>query len=273
MPGSDRPYLVVGGGKMGEALLAGWLGHGVARARLLVVEPSAERRVDLARTYGITAVGDATELDPAPVVELLLVAVKPQVMDRVLPAYAARIAPDTLVLSIAAGKPIATLERLLARRVPVVRAMPNTPAAVGAGVTVLCANAAATPAHRALAQQLMGMVGTVHWVDDEDLFHAVTAVSGSGPAYVFLLIEAMATAGMRAGLPEPLAMALARATVAGAGELARRSEASASRLRTDVTSPGGTTEAALAVLMAPDGIGPLLERAVAAAARRSRELA
>ena len=268
-----RALLVVGGGKMGEALLAGWLGRGIARERVLVVEPSAERRAVLAEAHGIATVGDAGGLDPSLDPELLLVAVKPQIIERALPAYAPRLAPDTLVLSIAAGKPMAELERLLGRRRAIVRAMPNTPAAVGAGVTVLCANAAASTAHRTLAEQLMGMVGAVHWVEDEDLFHAVTAVSGSGPAYVFLLIEAMAAAGVRVGLTEPLAMALARATVVGAGELARRSDAAASRLRSDVTSPGGTTEAALAVLMAPDGLEPLLARAVAAAARRSRELA
>jgi pyrroline-5-carboxylate reductase len=151
--------------------------------------------------------------------------------------------------------------------------MPNTPAAVGRGVSVLCANGRATEAQRELAERLMAAVGAVHWVEDEELMHAVTAVSGSGPAYVFHLIEALAEAGARAGLPEPLAMALARGTVTGAGELARRSEETAAQLRANVTSPGGTTAAALQVLTAEDGLTSLVARAVAAAALRSRELA
>ena len=165
------------------------------------------------------------------------------------------------------------VEQALGKGLGVVRAMPNTPAAVGRGTTVLCANEAATEAQRALAERLMAAVGAVHWVADEDQMHAVTAVSGSGPAYVFHLIEALAAAAVRAGLPEPLAMELARGTVVGAGELAHQSTDSAAQLRTNVTSPGGTTAAALAELMGPDGIGPVLNRAVAAAAARSRELA
>jgi pyrroline-5-carboxylate reductase len=270
-----RPLILAGGGKMGEALLAGWLGRGVPPAAVRVVEPALERRRALAQAHGVPTFAGPEGLPAAgPAPGVLLLAVKPQVMEAALPAYAGRLAPDTLVLSIAAGKPIALFERLLApRRAGVVRAMPNTPAAVGRGATVLCANAAATPAQRALAESLMAAVGEVHWVEDEELIHAVTAVSGSGPAYVFLLIEALAAAGTRAGLPEELAVRLARATVAGAGELAGRSAEDAARLRANVTSPGGTTAAALEVLMAPDGLGALLGRAVAAAARRSRELA
>ena len=187
----------------------------------------------------------ADDLSDAPAPGAVLLAVKPQLMDAVLPALARLIAADTLVLSIAAGKPIAVFEQALGAAVSVVRAMPNTPAAVGRGVTVLCANARADAGQRALAERLMAAVGQVHWIEDEDLMHAVTAVSGSGPAYVFHLIEALAAGGVAAGLPAPLAMELARGTVVGAGALAAQSSESAAQLRVNVTSPGGTTAAAL----------------------------
>jgi pyrroline-5-carboxylate reductase len=270
----ERPLLLVGGGKMGEALLAGWLGSGLAPAAVHAVEPDEGRRRQLEARHGIRAVADARQLPPDLAPGALLLAIKPQMMDASLPNYRERVRPDTLVLSIAAGKPIALFERVLGPGLGVVRAMPNTPAAVGRGVSVLCANAAASADQRALAERLMAAVGSVHWITDEDRMHAVTAVSGSGPAYVFHLIEALAAAAVRAGLPEDLAMALARGTVSGAGELARQSDETAAALRVNVTSPGGTTAAALQVLMAPDaGLGRLIERAVAAAAQRSRELA
>ena len=270
---ASRPLLLVGGGKMGEALLAGWLAQGVPADAVLVVEPAAPRREALTRSYGVAAFADVAALPGGCAPGVLLLAVKPQVMDTALPTCAHLVAADTLVLSIAAGKPIGLFERAFGAGSAVVRAMPNTPAAVGRGVTVLCANAAATPGQRDLAERLMRAVGEVLWVADEELMHAVTAVSGSGPAYVFHVIEAMAAAGVQAGLPEELAMRLARATVIGAGELAFQVPDSAAQLRTNVTSPGGTTAAALEVLMAQDGLGPLMTRAVAAAARRSRELA
>jgi pyrroline-5-carboxylate reductase len=273
MLGTARPLLLVGGGKMGEALLAGWLAQGVPSDAVLVVEPAAPRREVLSRTHGVATFADAAALPRGCAPGVLLLAVKPQAMDEALPAYAPFVAADTLVLSIAAGKPVALFERAFGVGTAIVRAMPNTPAAVGRGVTVLYANAVATPDQRSLAEQLMRAVGEVLWVADEELMHAVTAVSGSGPAYVFHVIEAMAAAGVQAGLPEELAMRLARATVVGAGELAFRAPDSAAQLRANVTSPGGTTAAALEVLMAQDGLGPLMARAVAAAARRSRELA
>ena len=273
MLSAARPLLLVGGGKMGEALLDGWLRQGLGRDAVQVVEPDVGRRELVAGAHGVVAVSRPENLPAAPAPGVLLLGVKPQAMDAVLRAYATRVAPDTLVLSIAAGKPIALLERTVGEGLGVVRAMPNTPAAVGRGVSVLCANASATETQRELAERLMAAVGAVHWIEDEDLMHAVTAVSGSGPAYVFHLIEALAEAGSRAGLPEPLAMELARGTVAGAGELARRSEETAAQLRANVTSPGGTTAAALQVLMAEDGLELLMARAVAAAALRSRELA
>ena len=270
---ASRPLLLIGGGKMGEALLAGWLAQGVSGDAVLVVEPAAQRREVLAGTHGVKTFANVAALPKGHAPSVLLLAVKPQVMEGVLADCAPLMAADTLVLSIAAGKPMALFERVFGAERAIVRAMPNTPAAVGRGVTVLCANPAASPAQRNLAERLMGAVGEVHWVADEELMHVVTAVSGSGPAYVFHMIEAMAAAGVRAGLPDELAMRLARATVVGAGELAFQAPDSAGQLRTNVTSPGGTTAAALEVLMATDGLGSLMARAVTAAARRSRELA
>ena len=272
MPGPAAPLLLVGGGRMGEALLAGWLATGLAPEAALVVEPEPARRAALTAAHGVRAVAGPAELPAGPRPGVLVLAVKPQMMDAALPAYGTLVGPGTLALSIAAGKSLATLESGLGG-IGVVRAMPNTPAAIGRGVSVLCANAAASAAQRELAGRLMAAVGAVEWLEDEALMHAVTAVSGSGPAYVFLLIEALAAAGAAAGLPPELAMRLARGTVAGAGELAGRAAEPAARLRVNVTSPGGTTAAALAVLMAEDGLEPLLTRAIRAAAERSRALA
>ena len=269
-----RPLLLVGGGKMGEALLAGWLRGGLGTDAAFVVEPDAARRSALVAAHGVTAVPDAADLPPTTRPGAVVLAVKPQVMDTALPGLRVLLDADTLVVSIAAGKPLALFERALGGSMGIVRAMPNTPAVVGRGVTVLCANGAATEAQRELAARLMAAVGATHWIEDEDLMHAVTAVSGSGPAYVFHLIEALAAAGAAAGLPQELATQLARGTVTGAGELAARSAEGADTLRANVTSPGGTTAAALEVLMvAEDGLTPLLTRAVAAAAARSRVLA
>lgn len=269
----SRPLLLVGGGKMGEALLAGWLRQGAPREAVLVVEPAAPRRDQLTSTHGVATFASADELPAGLGPSVLMLAVKPQMMDAALPPCAPCVTADTLVLSIAAGTPVARFARAFGADRAIVRAMPNTPASVGRGVTVLYANEATRPDQKVIAERLMGAVGEVHWLADEELMHAVTAVSGSGPAYVFLLIEALAAAAQRAGLPAHLAMRLARATVTGSGELAFQSPDSAAQLRVNVTSPGGTTAAALDVLMAPDGLAPLLERAVAAAARRSRELA
>lgn len=268
-----RTLLLVGGGKMGGALAVGWLAAGWTADQLFVVEPDGARREALA-TQGITrSVESIEQLPPDLAASALVLAVKPQVMAAAAPAYRRLVTAETLVLSIAAGKPIASFEAVFGTSVGIVRAMPNTPAAVGQGATVLVANAAATAAQRQLASDLMAAVGMVEWITDEEQMHAVTALSGSGPAYVFYLIESMAEAGRRLGLAPDLAMRLARATVCGSGELARRSAASASQLRIDVTSPGGTTAAALGVLMAEDGAVPLYSRALAAAAERSKELA
>ncbi|MCF4164852.1 pyrroline-5-carboxylate reductase [Zavarzinia compransoris] len=266
----DRPMLLVGCGKMGGAMLDGWLRDGLAPELAHVVEPAGAP--DLA-ARGVRVHGDLSavpaDLDPGAVV----VAVKPQTMDKVLPALKPLVSARSLVLSIAAGKRIALFETALGAGVPVVRAMPNTPAAVGRGMTVLVGGRAAGPADKALAERLCAAVGAVGWVEDEGQIDAVTALSGGGPAYVFLLIEVMAKAGAAAGLDPDLAMRLARETVTGAGELARLSSEPADQLRRNVTSPAGTTERALNVLMADDGLQPLFDRAIAAAAARSRELA
>jgi pyrroline-5-carboxylate reductase len=179
----------------------------------------------------------------------------------------------TLALSIMAGRTLGNLQAALAPGTAIVRAMPNTPAAIGRGITVACPNAQVTARQRKQATGLLAAIGSVEWVKDERLIDAVTAVSGSGPAYVFLLAEAMAQAGCAAGLPAALATKLARETVAGAGELLHRSPLDAATLRQNVTSPGGTTAAALEVLMGPAGFEALLTEAIAAATRRSRELA
>jgi len=261
--------LLVGGGKMGGALLRGWLAGGLPPQAVRVIEPNPAALGELAVWHADSPDGLPADFMP----QVVLLAVKPQVMDPVLPGYRRFVQPGTIFLSIAAGRTIASFARLLGPDAAIVRAMPNTPAAVGRGMTVACANPAADENGRARCHRLLAAVGEVAWVADEGLLDAVTAVSGSGPAYVFLLVECLAEAGRSAGLPAELAMQLARATIAGAGELVRQSPEPAETLRRNVTSPGGTTQAALDVLMAADGLPALLARAVAAATRRSRELA
>jgi pyrroline-5-carboxylate reductase len=263
--------LLVGCGQMGGALLRGWRASRLAE-RYVVVEPGPGATPFAAQPDVILA-PDAARLPPGLQPDVVVFAVKPQVMGEVVPSYRRFAGGGTLFLSIAAGKTLGFLSRQLGAEAAVVRAMPNTPAAIGRGIAVACASGTVAPPQRALAGRLLGAVGEVGWVEDEAMIDAVTAVSGSGPAYVFLLIECLAKAGVAAGLPEELALRLARATVAGSSELARLSPEPASRLRESVTSPGGTTRAALDVLMAPDGLETLLTRAVLAAARRSRELA
>jgi pyrroline-5-carboxylate reductase len=262
--------VLVGAGRLGGALLEGWLRLGLDPARIAVIEPQPSPNIEALVRRGLR-LNPAAHLvvDPAAVI----LAVKPQTAGEVMPWLAAMIGPSTLVLSIMAGRTLAFLERALPAATAAVRSMPNTPAAIGRGITVAVANARVTAAQRDLADRLLGAVGAVEWVDDERILDAVTAVSGSGPAYVFLLAETLAQAGVKAGLPADLASRLARATVAGAGELLRHSPLEPAILRQNVTSPGGTTAAALDVLMAEDGLGVLMEKAVAAATRRSRELA
>jgi pyrroline-5-carboxylate reductase len=263
------PLLLLGAGKMGGALLSGWIDGGLSPGDVIVVDPMpASEMAAFLRRHGIRH-ETAVPADIAP--RVAVVAVKPQTMGAALPALAAVVGPSTLVVSIAAGTPIARFERDLGARA-VVRAMPNTPAQVHRGVTVCVAGEGVTQEQRQTAGALMAAVGRVEWVDDEALIDAVTAVSGSGPAYIFLLAEAMAAAGEEVGLPPDLAFRLARDTVAGAGELLVRSGHDPETLRRNVTSPGGTTAAALAVLMAERGVPRLVRDAVRAAAARSREL-
>jgi len=264
--------LLVGCGKMGGALLRGWLDRGVPPRHVTVVEPNAAPLEDL-RARGISVLPDATGLPADLKPAVILLAVKPQMMDDALPPYRRLVNPGTVFLSIAAGKTVAYFHRHLGDKAIVVRAMPNTPAAVGRGITVACNSAQASKAQRDLCHSLLEAVGEVAWVDDEGLIDPVTAVSGGGPAYVFLLIECLAEAGAAAGLPADLAMRLARATVSGAGELARQSPEPAAVLRQNVTSPKGTTYEALKILMANDGLQPMMTKAIAAATKRSRELA
>ena len=264
--------LLVGCGKMGSALLAGWIERGFPPEDVAAVEPDPAN-AEAARRLGVVVAGDIGRIPDGFVPDMVVIALKPQTTDAGVPAYRPLAEKGAAFLSIAAGRPIAYFERLLGPSAQVLRAMPNTPAAVHRGITVVTANARADARARARAETLLAAVGTVEWVEDESLIDAVTAVSGSGPAYVFLLAESLAEAGRAAGLPAALAARLARATVSGSGELLHRSNESPERLRQNVTSPGGTTAAALGVLMAEDGLKPLLIRAVEAATRRSRELA
>ena len=261
----DQGLVLLGCGKMGSAMLEGWLKQGVPPAAIWVLEPHPS---DWLKSTGVHLnVG----LPAAPAIVLL--AVKPQMMGAALPQVTALGNGATVFLSIAAGTTIASFESTFGARTPIIRAMPNTPAAVGRGITAITGNAHASDPDLALAEALLAAVGQVVRLEGEHQMDAVTAVSGSGPAYVFHLIEALAQAGEAEGLPADLAMQLARATVCGAGELAHQATESAAQLRINVTSPGGTTAAALAVLMEPEtGLPPLMARAVKAAADRGREL-
>jgi pyrroline-5-carboxylate reductase len=260
--------VLAGAGKMGGAMLSGWLAQGLDANRVALIEPYPSDEIKALAARGV-------RLNPAPrefgSVAALVVAVKPQMFREAGPALKPFIAPDTLVVSIMAGITIASITEVCGGSA--VRAMPNTPAAIGRGITVAVADKNVNAAQRAVADALLRAIGAVEWTGDETLMDAVTAVSGSGPAYVFLLAEELARAGVEAGLPPELATKLARETVAGSGELLHRSDLDAATLRRNVSSPGGTTAAALEVLMAPDGMQALLTRAVAAATQRSRELA
>jgi len=268
LPGS---MLLVGCGKMGGAMLRGWLARGVPGSQLYVVDPSP-RDLDDIVAAGVTIVTTPADLPPGFQPAIVLLAIKPQFMDQALPDYRRFAKPQTLFLSIAAGKTLTYLRQQVGQ-VTVVRAMPNTPAAIGRGMSVIVRQPDVSAAQLDLCAELLAAVGDITWVDDEDLINAVTAVSGGGPAYVFLMIECLAEAGRQAGLPAEMAMQLARSTVCGSGELAYQSSETAETLRKAVMSPKGTTEQAIAVLMAADGLQPLMTRAVAAATKRSREIA
>lgn len=268
----EGPLLLVGCGKMGGALLSGWLERGLAAEAVTLVEPNAEAVAAFAKR-GAAVVPDTGALPADYAPRLVVLAVKPQMMDKVMAPLARFAGPGTLFLSIAAGKTLAYFRQHLGKSAAVVRAMPNTPAAVGRGMSVLVATDEVSAAQRGVAEELMKAVGEADWVEEETLIDVVTAVSGGGPAYVFLLAEVLAEAGRANGLPDELAAKLARVTVAGSGELLHQASESPATLRQNVTSPGGTTLEALKVLMAEDALQPLVTRAIAAATRRSRELA
>ena len=266
---SRRGLVLLGCGKMGSAMLAGWLRQGLSPSSVWVSDPKPSDWLTTLAGQGLHLNAPLPE-DPA----IVLIAVKPQMMADALPALAALGNGRTLFLSVAAGTPIAYYESVLGARTPIIRAMPNTPAAIARGITAITGNAHAGAQDMDLAETLLSAVGETLRLEGEHQMDAVTAVSGSGPAYVFHLIETMAAAGAAEGLPADLAMRLAKATVAGAGQLAMDAEDDPAQLRVNVTSPGGTTAAALAVLMDEDtGFPALLKKAVKAAADRARELA
>lgn len=261
--------VLVGAGKMGGALLDGWIKVGLSPHAIRVVDPlPSEDLCHLCRERGIVL----NPLDPAPPPEVLVLAVKPQSLDEVGPLVAPFVGRGTLLISILAGKTIRDLTARIKGARAVVRAMPNLPASIGRGATGAAASADVNEAQKRTAHTLLSSVGAVEWLDTENLINAVTAVSGSGPAYVFHLVECLAKAGAAAGLPPDVATRLARATVAGSGELLGASDLAACTLRQNVTSPGGTTAAALDVLMGEGRLEAILTEAVAAAKRRAAEL-
>ncbi len=262
----NASVFLVGAGRMGGALLRGWLAAGFPAQSLAVAEPNpAPEIAALLKIHAIAA-------RPGAAPDLMVLAVKPQIMNVVLAEIAPLAGPQTAVLSIAAGRTVASIAAHFAPGTAIVRAMPNLPAEIGRGITAAFANPQVTPERRALCDALLRAAGEVAWIDDEASIDAVTAVSGSGPAYVFHLVECLADAAVAAGLPADLAAQLARATVTGAGELLHRSPLSPAQLRENVTSPGGTTAAGLSVLMGEPSLKALIRDTVAAAARRSREL-
>lgn len=268
----ERPIVLIGAGRMGGALMRGWLEGGLDAAQLFVRDPSPARETaQFVAERGIAfnfEIDDLAQRRPGAVV----LAVKPQAMGDIVPLLRPLVAPETVFLSIAAGTSLATLVRLLEREAAIVRSMPNVAASIGRGISVACAGARVSEAQRDLCSGLLEAVGDVAWVGSEDLIDAATAISGSGPAYAFYLVECLAAAGEAVGLEAGLAMRLARATLSGAGEMLHLSDESAAQLRQSVTSPGGTTAAALEVLMSDEGLAPLLKRAVIKARDKARDL-
>jgi len=262
------PVLLVGAGKMGIAMARGWIAAGLAPDNLILIDPNpADATSAFAREHGLRIVASSAGLSAA----VLVLAVKPQIIADVFPQVRGSVAGDTLVLSVAAGISLKTISDALETG-RVVRTMPNTPAQIGKGISGAVAGPAVSQRDRATAEALLAAAGAVVWFDEESDLDALTAVSGSGPAYVFHLVEALAEAGRRQGLPEAVAMQLARQTVIGAAALMEADPASAATLRENVTSPNGTTAAALAVLMGENGLTDLMDRTVTAARRRTEEL-
>jgi pyrroline-5-carboxylate reductase len=266
------PLVLVGAGKMGGAMLAGWIERGLDPTKVTILDPAPPPEMTaFIAAHRLAAYPSAAAASARPA-SVVIIAVKPQMMGDALPPLAGFVDQATVVVSIAAGTPIKAFEAAFGG-VAVVRAMPNTPAQVGRGITVAVANGRASADQRAVVEALLAAVGEVGWVEDEALIDAVTALSGSGPAYVFHLVEAMAQAGRKLGLSDDLAARLARATVEGAGELLFQSDLDPATLRKNVTSPGGTTAAALSVLMDETrGLPALMEEAMKAAHKRAREL-
>lgn len=266
--------LLVGCGKMGGALLHGWFKRGLSPVDTIIVEPAGRDSVTACSDHrALTVLPHMSDVPRDFRPDVILFAVKPQIAEDVIPAYASFTSQHPVFLSVIAGKTTSYFRKHLGEEATVVRAMPNTPAAIGKAISALYAAPNVSEVQRQVCEVLMSAVGEVAWIPEEAQMDAVTAVSGSGPAYVFLLAECLRDAGIEAGLPPDLAAHLARATVAGAGALLGNSDVDPAVLRKNVTSPGGTTEAALNVLMGADGFKPLLARAVAAATKRSKELA
>ena len=265
-----KSVLLVGAGKMGGAMLRGWIDRGLTQA--VVIEPGGPA-LPSGTAKSLLQIADAKDLPGDFKADVVVLAVKPQVMEAVAPSFKRFAEANAVIVSIAAGKTIAGFEKHFGSEAAIVRSMPNLPASIGQGITVACANAKVSPAQRDLATALLSACGEVAWVEDEALIDPVTALSGGGPAYVFLLIEALAAAGEKLGLAPDLAMRLARVTVSGSGALVAHSDLAAADLRKAVSSPGGTTLAALGVLMDKDGLQPLFDKALAAATTRARELA
>ncbi len=267
----DEQVLLVGAGKMGCAMLVGWLDAGLKPEQILVLEPFPSSQLKVLMQQKNIKIFDSSTKNHDP--NIVILAVKPQMMQQVIASIDTVFQPGCLFISIAAGQNIQALESYVGRDRAVVRVMPNTPASIGRGMSVACKNSYVSSEQTAICSVLLAAAGEVAWVEDEAMMDAVTAVSGSGPAYIFLLAEVMAAAGQKVGLPADLARQLANVTVSGSGELLRQSDGAASVLRENVTSPGGTTAAALNVLMdEKDGMGQLMDRAVQAAVKRSKEL-
>ncbi|MCR9058167.1 pyrroline-5-carboxylate reductase [Roseibium album] len=266
----ERPFLLVGAGKMGGAMMSGWMAEGIDPSTIVVCDPGLSDEMGaLLKKHGIRHVTAVPETLSAGTV---LLAVKPQMMDKVLPGLKTAVANDTLLMSVAAGTPVSKFRSVFGD-VAVCRCMPNTPAMVKRGITAVFPTDDVSENQKEDVARLLSAVGKVVWLDSEDQIDLVTGVSGSGPAYVFYLAEALSEAGKAAGLPEEIAHDLAVATISGAGELLHQSGEHPSTLRRNVTSPNGTTAAALDVLMNEEGLQPVMTEAVAAAIKRARELA
>lgn len=270
---SEGQIILVGAGKMGGALLEGWIKQGIKRNRILIIEPDEARALSLKAHYGVSVSGDGATIPVTAVPAIVVLAVKPQHMAATLPAYTRFAEAGAVFVSIAAGKTTDFFRRYLGQNAAIIRTMPNLAAIVGKGATALYATSMVTPSQKQQAAGLFDAVGQCFWLEDEALIDAVTALSGSGPAYLFLLAECMAKAGEALGLSGELSSALAEQTLLGSAELLIQAEEEAGTLRQHVTSPGGTTEAALQVLMGKGGMEPLIAQAMQAACRRSEELA